>query len=370
MHRRSGIKIVASLIGLVKPMLPIMLLAVLLGVIGNLASIFITVLGGEALYAIFTQKIDSLSILFLLIIIFAFSRGFLRYGEQASNHYIAFKLLASIRDQVFAQLRKLAPAKLDGKDKGNLISTLTSDVELLEVFYAHTISPVMIAMIVSLILIIYIAQFHILLAAIALMAYISVGIILPCITSKLSNQAGMAYRNQFGALNSYVLESIHGSNIVDQFHMGKHHLDEMRKQGQALNLLNKQLRKAEGISSALSDAMILLFSFTMFFISYYLYLQNAVSLHAVLIATIAMMSSFGPVNALSALANNLAITFASGERILSLLEERAIVSEKTSGIDESFRILDVENASFAYDKELILNDVNIHFKEHQIYGIQ
>lgn len=210
MHRRSGIKIVASLIGLVKPMLPIMLLAVLLGVIGNLASIFITVLGGEALYAIFTQKIDSLSILFLLIIIFAFSRGFLRYGEQASNHYIAFKLLASIRDQVFAQLRKLAPAKLDGKDKGNLISTLTSDVELLEVFYAHTISPVMIAMIVSLILIIYIAQFHILLAAIALMAYISVGIILPCITSKLSNQAGMAYRNQFGALNSYVLESIHG----------------------------------------------------------------------------------------------------------------------------------------------------------------
>lgn len=370
MNRRSGIQVVAGLIGLVKPMLLIMLLAILMGVIGNLASIFLTILGGEALLNIFNGDSSSVTTLFILIALFAFSRGFLRYAEQASNHYIAFKLLALIRDKVFAQLRKLAPAKLDGKEKGNLISMLTSDVELLEVFYAHTISPVMIALFVSIILVIYIGRFHIVLGIVAFLAYVSVGLILPFITSNLSNQAGMDYRNQFGELNTYVLESIHGLKIVDQYAMGKTHLKEMKEQTIKLNELNKKLKKVEGISSALSEVVILCFSFAMFFIAYYLYSQNEISVGCVLISTIALMSSFGPVNALSALANNLAITFASGERVLSLLEESANIEEVKEGIDESFTNLNVDHVSFAYDDELILDDIQLSLDANKIYGIQ
>lgn len=370
MHRRSGISVVVGLIGLVKPMLFIMLLAILMGVIGNLASIFLTILGGEALLNIFNGDHSKVMTLFIFIGLFAFSRGFLRYAEQASNHYIAFKLLALIRDKVFAQLRKLAPAKLDGKEKGNLISVLTSDVELLEVFYAHTISPVMIALIVSIILVIYIGKFHILLGIVALCAYVSVGLILPFITSKLSNQAGMDYRNQFGELNTYVLESIHGLNIVDQYDMGNTHLKQMKEQTIKLNDLNKKLKKVEGISSALSEVVILFFSFAMFFIAYYLYMQQQISIGGVLISTIALMSSFGPVNALSALANNLAITFASGERVLSLLEESANIEEVNEGIDETFENLNVDHIAFAYDDELILDDLDLTLENNKIYGIQ
>lgn len=370
MNRRSGIQVVAGLIGLVKPMLLIMLLAILMGVIGNLASIFLTILGGEALLNIFNGDSSSVTTLFILIALFAFSRGFLRYAEQASNHYIAFKLLALIRDKVFAQLRKLAPAKLDGKEKGNLISMLTSDVELLEVFYAHTISPVMIALFVSIILVIYIGRLHLVLGIIAFLAYVSVGLILPFITSNLSNQAGMDYRNQFGELNTYVLESIHGLKIVDQYAMGKTHLKEMKEQTIKLNELNKKLKKVEGISSALSEVIILCFSFAMFFIAYYLYSQNEISVGGVLISTIALMSSFGPVNALSALANNLAITFASGERVLSLLEESANIEEVKEGIDESFTNLNADHVSFAYDDELILDDIQLSLDANKIYGIQ
>lgn len=370
MNRRSGIQVVAGLIGLVKPMLLIMLLAILMGVMGNLASIFLTILGGEALLHIYNGDSSNVITLFILIGLFAFSRGFLRYAEQASNHYIAFKLLALIRDKVFAQLRKLAPAKLDGKEKGNLISMLTSDVELLEVFYAHTISPVMIALFVSMILVIYIGRLHLVLGIVALIAYVSVGLILPFITSKLSNQAGMDYRNQFGELNTYVLESIHGLKIVDQYAMGETHLKEMQEQTIQLNELNKKLKKVEGISSALSEVVILCFSFAMFFIAYYLYAQNELTVGGVLISTIAMMSSFGPVNALSALANNLAITFASGERVLSLLEERANIEEVKEGIDESFANLNVDHVSFAYDDELILDDIQLSLEANKIYGIQ
>lgn len=370
MNRRSGIQVVAGLIGLIKPMLLVMLLAIFMGVIGNLASIFITVLGGEALYHIFQKEYSQIITLFILIGLYAFSRGILRYAEQASNHYIAFKLLALIRDKVFAQLRRLAPAKLDGKEKGNLISVLTSDVELLEVFYAHTISPVMIAIIVSLILVVYIANYHIILGIIAFIAYISVGLCLPFFISKLSNQSGMDYRNRFGELNSYVLESIQGLKIISQYDRGKQHIDEMKKQSRQLNDLNKKLKRMEGISFGASELLILLFSFAMFFTGYYLYLQNELSVGGILVTTIALMSSFGPVNALSALANNLAITFASGERVLSLLEESASMEEVEVGVSEQFNNLKVDHVSFAYEEEQILDDINMTLTNNKIYGIK
>lgn len=370
MSRRNGLQIVIKLIALIKGMRVIMSLAILMGVLGNLASIFITILAGVSLLTINEGDISKLTSLLFLIGLFAVSRGILRYIEQASNHFIAFKLLALIRDKVFFQLRKLAPAKLDGKEKGNLIATLTSDVELLEVFYAHTISPVMIALIVSMILVIYLAQFHFILAFIALLAYISIGFILPFIVAKLSRQSGMAYREHFGELNSYVMESIHGLKIVDQYAMGGWHLNEIKLRSNELNDLNKNLKKVEGITSAFTEIIILLFSFTMFFVACYLYTINELGLDGILIATIAMMSSFGPVNALSSLANNLAITFASGERVLNLLEECANVEEVEVGHEETFTKVAMNRVSFAYEEERILDNIDLTLNQNKIYGIK
>ena len=200
MKRRSNLKVVISLIALVKSMLLIMLLAIFLGVLGYLAAIFLTVIAGQIIIKIINHQ--TFTSLFYLLVICGISRGFLRYGEQWCNHFIAFKLLAMIRDIVFAKLRKLAPAKLDGKDHGNLVAMITSDVELLEVFYAHTISPVMIALIVSLIMIFYLGSFHILLALLGLVAYVVIGIVIPMIVGKASGDKGLEYRNDYGKYTS------------------------------------------------------------------------------------------------------------------------------------------------------------------------
>ena len=216
-RKRSGIQIVMQLIGLVKPMLPIMIMAILLGVVGFLCAIFIAIMGGYGLLSIIGESSVSLKTVFIAVGIMAILRGALRYGEQASNHYIAFKLLAIIRDKVFKALRKLAPAKLEGKDKGNLISIITSDIELLEVFYAHTISPVCIAFITCLIMVVFFAQYSIIAALIALVAYVSVGAILPMITSNMGKKAGSTYRGRFGEINTYFLDSIRGLREVIQY---------------------------------------------------------------------------------------------------------------------------------------------------------
>lgn len=369
MPRRSGFKIALGLIGLVKSMMLVMMGAIFLGVLGYLAAIFINILGGEVFVRILNNDMSDLTPLFILIGLCAISRGFLRYGEQASNHYIAFKLLAMIRDQVFAKLKTLAPAKLDGKDKGNLISLLTSDVELLEVFYAHTISPVAIAFLVSLIMILYLSRLHILLAFIVLAAYVSIGIILPFVTSKIINKPGMEYRNHFADLNAYVLESIQGWKVIDAFHIGEKRMNRMMDQTKKLNHWNEKLKKGEGISSLLTNMMILFFSFGMFVMAYGLHAHGALGMNEVILATIAMMSSFGPVTALSALANNLAITFASGERVLALLEEEPQLKENETGIDEKLNNTDMKDVDFAYDDEQILKQVSLQLNENKIYGI-
>ena len=183
--RRNGFQVMSKLIGLVKPLTGYMILAISMGLIGHLAATFITVFGGFALLEVLipTTKSDLL-FLFVSVLIFAVARGFLRYAEQACNHFIAFKLLALIRDKVFGALRRLAPAKLDGKDKGNLISMITSDIELLEVFYAHTFSPICIAVLYSVLMVFFIGSYHVALGGIAFCAYVTVGVVIPLVTSK------------------------------------------------------------------------------------------------------------------------------------------------------------------------------------------
>lgn len=367
---RNGLKVMYKLIGLVLPLVHVMIAAITMGVIGFLTAIFIIVLGGVGLLNIlgFATAL-SLKQVIIGIVICAVLRGILRYAEQGSNHYIAFKLLALIRHKVFIKLRKLAPAKLEGKDKGNLISIITTDTELLEVFYAHTISPIIIAFITSVIMTIFIGSYNIFLGAIALVAYFIVGVIIPVWSSNQGDETGQQYRDELGDLNSYFLSSIRGINDIIQYGVGKERLDEINRRTDELETKQKFLLKQEGSNRAVTDTAILLCSMVMLFAGCILYNKGQVDFTQVIIPLIALMSSFGPVVAISNLSNNLFHTIAAGNRVLDLLEEEPAVEEVSGKETVEFADMKLENVSFAYDDEVILDDFNMEIKKNTIIGI-
>lgn len=367
---RNGLKVMYKLIGLVLPLVHVMIAAITMGVIGFLTAIFIIVLGGVGLLNIlgFATAL-SLKQVIIGILICAVLRGILRYAEQGSNHYIAFKLLALIRHKVFIKLRKLAPAKLEGKDKGNLISIITTDTELLEVFYAHTISPIIIAFITSVIMTIFIGSYNIFLGAIALVAYFIVGVIIPVWSSNQGDETGQQYRDELGDLNSYFLSSIRGINDIIQYGVGKERLDEINRRTDELETKQKFLLKQEGSNRAVTDTAILLCSMVMLFAGCILYNKGQVDFTQVIIPLIALMSSFGPVVAISNLSNNLFHTIAAGNRVLDLLEEEPAVEEVSGKEAVEFADMKLENVSFAYDDEVILEDFNMEIKKNTIIGI-
>lgn len=367
--RRNPISIMMRLIGLVKPLIHIMLLTILMGVAGYLCAIFITILGSYGILSILDiQKID-LKLLFMVILILGLLRGVLHYIEQASGHYIAFKLLAIIRDKVFKALRKLAPAKLEGRDKGNLIAVITGDIELLEVFYAHTIAPIAIAIITSLIMVIFIGQFHLLLGLIAAVAYLCVGLLIPVAASRLGADKGRSYRRLFGELNTYFLDSLRGLKECIQYHCGPSRLKEITRQSDALDIHQKALKNQEGLSVAVTNTVILFFDLAMLFSSIILMRQGIVGFEGILIPTVALFSSFGPTAALSSLSNNLLQTFAAGERVLDILDESPVVSEVEKGMDITFDRASCKNLSFAYDDEIILDNITMELPASKVIGI-
>ena len=368
--RKSGFKIMMQLFGLVKPLLHIMTITVTMGVIGFLCSIFITILGGYALVNLLGIEtgIRTQTIL-TAVAVMAVLRGVLRYGEQSSGHYIAFRLLAIIRDKVFKALRKLAPAKLEGRDKGNLISIITSDIELLEVFYAHTIAPIAIAFITSVIMTIFIGSFSAVLGVLALIAYVTVGVILPMINSRRGKEDGRLYRERFGNLNSFVLDSLRGLRETIQYDDGENRLEKMVELSEELDSIQEKLKSHEARTKAITDTAILCFSMAMLFASVFLWSRGSLGIQGVIIATIAMMSSFGPTVALSSLSNNLLQTLASGERVLAILEEEPQVQEVHGKSKTSFKGIACSDISFSYGDEKILSDFTVDIPQNKILGI-
>ena len=356
-----------KMIGLVKPLAHIMTAAVLLGTLGYLCAIFLTITAGKGL--LLAMKGVKIKNYLIALVILAVMRGMLHYAEQYCNHFIAFKLLAIIRHKVFAALRKLCPAKLEGKEKGNLISIITTDIELLEVFYAHTISPIMIAILTSLIMIIFIGNFHVYAGIFALCAYLLVGCVIPLWNGKNGGQKGMEFRSGFGSLNSFVLESLRGIDETIQYGQGEKRKEQMSQKSIELGILQKDLNRMEAMQRAITNLVILTCSFGMFFLMFHLYQKGNVTFDQMILATIAMMGSFGPVTALSSLSNNLNQTLASGERVLSLLEETPMVEELEGEQSFDFEGASVCNVTFSYDKEVILKDCNINMEQGKVIGI-
>ena len=395
--RRSAISIMGSLIGLVKPLLHIMLAAIILGTLGYLCAIFLTILAGQVIVhglltgvAGMTVPVEKMWLVFTpvktiitVMIVIAVLRGILHYVEQYCNHFIAFKLLAIIRHKVFASLRKLCPAKLEGRDKGNLISIITTDIELLEVFYAHTISPIAIATLTSVIMVIFIGRYHWLAGLLALAAYLIVGVAIPMWNGKRGSQKGMEFRTSFGELNSFVLDSLRGLDETIQYGQGEKRKEQMTGQSKNLAGMQESLSKMEGSQRSFTNMVILLASFGMLALTIWLYDKGAMGFEGILTCTIAMMGSFGPVVALSSLSNNLNQTLASGERVLSLLEETPLVEEIPGDVetsadqsenseesaDHAFAGAEAENVTFAYGAETILDNYSLKLQPGKITGI-
>lgn len=400
--RRSAIAIMGSLIGLVKPLLHIMLAAILLGTVGYLCAIFLTILAGQVILHGLAGSATGAGIsglpevvmkstwlsgtsvkgIIAVMILIAVLRGILHYVEQYCNHFIAFKLLAIIRHKVFAVLRKLCPAKLEGRDKGNLISIITTDIELLEVFYAHTISPIAIATLTSVIMVIFIGRYHVLAGILALAAYLIVGVVIPMWNGKRGSQKGMEFRTEFGELNSFVLDSLRGLDETIQYNQGEKRKGQMSDRSRKLAGMQEDLSRMEGSQRSFTNLMILLASFGMLALTIHLYGKGEIGFDGILTCTIAMMGSFGPVVALSSLSNNLNQTLASGERVLSLLEEKPLVEEipesgapvsgqkkVEAGSVNGFAGAEASHVTFAYEDETILDDYSLKLAPGKITGI-
>ena len=417
--RRSAVVIMGKLIGLVKPLFPIMMAAILLGTLGYLSAIFLTIFAGQGILSglkelfdivaakngngVWIAHLTGVKVLFVCMIVMAVLRGVLHYIEQYCNHFIAFKLLAIIRHKVFASLRRLCPARLEGRDKGNLISIITTDIELLEVFYAHTISPIAIAILTSTFMTIFIGRYQVWAGVLAAGAYLVVGCLIPIWNGRHGSKNGMEYRNAFGEMNSFVLDSLRGLDETIRYHQGSKRGNELTERSKELGKKQRKLSHLEGAQRSLTNLVILLFSFGMLFLCLSFYQKGTISLAGVIICTISMMGSFGPVVALSALSNNLNQTLASGERVLRVLEEEPIVEEVPEGEMPERKVLEaevsgeetperkvitgkvfretvgkenfrftgasMEHVTFSYEDEVILSDYSIDLEPGKIIGI-
>ena len=369
MKKRSNFAVCRNLIGLVKPLIGYMALAVLLGLAGHLCAAFITILGGYAILSLLDLVSLSVGAAFLCAGIFALLRGILRYGEQSCNHYIAFKLLAILRDRVFRALRRLCPAKLEGKDKGNLISVITSDIELLEVFYAHTISPVAIAFLMSLTMCLFIGQFSWLLALLAAAAYLTVGVAIPLCTSRVSGDDGLRFREKSGELSSFVLDSLRGLPETIQYQRGPERLAQMNERTRRLAGDEERMKRTGGRNMAVTNTVILLFDLAMLLSAEALYQNGQIAYSGLLLSVLALMSSFGPVVALANLGSTLQNTFAAGNRVLDILEETPAVEEVTGQEEVGFSGAKAKNVTFSYGGERILEDVSVTIPQNSVVGI-
>ncbi len=355
----------ARLIGLVRPLTGFMVLAIGMGLLGHICASAITILGGFAVVEVlFPGEGGALIGLFAGAMLCAVLRGVLRYGEQACNHFIAFKLLALIRDRVFTALRRLCPAKLEGRDKGDLISVITSDIELLEVFYAHTISPVCIAALFGCGMVMWIGSRHILLGLLAAIAYVTVGGAMPMLASRLSGGRAARLRGQSGALSGFVLDSLRGLPEILQYGCGRARLAQMDGFTDELAGEEQRLKDAAGLSNAVTNTVILLFDFAMLFAA-----SSLCGFADALICTLALMSSFGPFVSLAALGSTLQNTFAAGNRVLDLLEETPVTREVYGRPETQFTGAAAEHVSFSYGGETVLCDVSLDVPKGKIIGI-
>jgi ABC-type transport system involved in cytochrome bd biosynthesis fused ATPase/permease subunit len=365
-------KTMSRLIVFVKPLTGIMVLAVLLGVLGNLASILIPVFGAFAILGaagLPAPHAAGLSALLAAAVACGVLRGAFRYGEQTCNHFIAFRLLALIRERVFEALRRLCPAKLEGRERGNLITILTGDIELLEVFYAHTISPAAIAAIVSLCMTVFVGLYHPLYALIAALGYITVGVALPMLGARAVREPGARLREETGRFSSVYLDSLRGIAELLRFGRGEERRAQIGEKTDELDGVRRRLNGREGVLEALSGLCVALFALATLAFAFILRRAGAVDMPGVVIPTVAVFSSFGPVLALASLGTGLQATLSAGRRVLALLDETPETPDVVNGKTPGFTGARSESLTFSYGGETVLREFTADIKKGKITGV-
>lgn len=370
--RRSGAKIMASLILLLGSLAYVMLLAVFNGSLGFVCAMGVTVFGAVGVAKALGEAVAlSYGLIVGLAVGCGLVRGLLRYFEQYSNHFIAFKLLALLRDKIFGALRTLCPAKLESKQKGSIIAMITSDIETLEVFYAHTISPICIAVLVSLAVFLFVgfvSSWY--LALVALVGYLAIGVVVPLISSGRLKASGVRYRAEFASFNAYFLDSIKGVKDIVLNNAGEEREREVNRRSDILLKETKKMKGDISRASAATELAVSLFIIITLVVGILLVHQNMLSVGRMIIGVVAVFSSFGPVIAVSALPGNLTQTFASGDRVLNLLAEKPAVSPVVGGERIDYQNLDVADLSFSYDGQTeVLRDISMHAEKGEIIGI-
>ena len=366
-------KLIKKLIVFVKPLSGVMSITVILRVLGFIIAAAIPVLGGVGIVSLLGLKVFgvSVSLDFVIkgLIVCAVSRGILRYGEQLSGHYIAFTLLALIRDKIFTAMRKLAFVKLQKKDSGSLLSIITADIELLEVFYAHTIAPAASAVLYFIFAVIIFGKIHIVLSFTVALIYIVMGVLLPLLFAKMDDGAGVEYRKKMSSLNSFFLDSLLGIKEIIFFGKIRERKENIEKRGDAISGTFKLLKNFEGKTFALTEATLTLCNFLMLGVSAFLLVKGEIDFASFLISNLMLLSGYGPIIAVSGLAVNLQQTFASAERVFSLLDEEPELKEVTDGQNVSFENIAADKINFRYDDMEVLKNVSISVKKDEIVGL-
>lgn len=348
--RRSAPSIMWRMMGLVRPLAGWLVLAVALGSIGMLTAAFVPAFGAFGLMAALGHNALGLGLVASCAACAAcgITRGPLHYGEQLCNHYIAFRLLAHIRDLVFGALRQLAPAKLEGRGKGELVSLVTSDIELLEVFYAHTISPIVIALVCTAVFEGFLLAVSPELAGIALVAYAVLGVLLPLVSAKTCGTTGRQSREGTGKLGAFVLDSLRGASETIQFAGGADRSRALGELTEQIGAVDARLKRRQAASEATADALILVANLVMLGRALQLVAAGTIDFAAAFVAVFTFVSSFGSVMAVSRLGASLQETLASGARVLDLLDEQPQCAEVTDGQNVEFAGAAAEHVSFSY----------------------
>lgn len=372
-NNKSGLKTVTKLLKVVRPLSKFMAIAVLAGCISFLFYTAIGVMGAKLIL----QYIEGgLQMAFIMKIMAGavILRGLFRYLEQYMNHLIAFKVLALLRNRVFAAIRRLAPAKIEMMNKGDLISAISSDMELLEVFYAHTISPVCIAMITSLVYAFFLWSISPLAALVMLMGHAAIAIVLPMIFSKLAGNAATETRRALARINNSFLDLLRGISEIISFAYQKEAVKKVNALNARLKTNQDTLIKQLAVLLALEDMLEVLVTALVFLIL----IVAGTTGSDIFLASVLTYFSFGAVRAVSLLGNGLSQTLASADRVMNILEEKPMVEEITN--KENLRknaiasyegnIIEINGINFAYKDEKILNDFSLSVKNHEFIGVQ
>ena len=369
--KRGKVRIMLELVKLTRPLLGVLACAVVLGVAGFLAAIGITVLATSALLDLEGQAHwIAAGVAAVAAVVCGVARGPLRYAEQLCNHYLAFRVLALVRDKVFAAMRRLAPAKLEGKEKGDLVSLVTADIELLEVFYAHTLSPAAIALAVSIIVLVFIGLQAPQLVGFAALGFICVGVVVPWCSSRYTATGGLELRQQVGKMNSFVLDSLRGLSETLQFGAQKQRARELDERMASLACTERKLKGRSANALAVSGAVVLALDVVMIALAMLFVMQGTLEFGRAVMAAGTFMTSFGPLLAVAALGSTLQQTLAAGSRVLDLLEEAPQTPEVTDGVDVStFEGMAMREVSFAYRDKKILSDIDVNIRPGRVVRI-